>query len=450
MKYRVIGLIMLFAVGVFGLGGACDKLTEACGPCGVVANGDATISGNAELDGIFKAVGTLKLATGSIDADFKANVMAIGEAFGLTDLTADMDIAAMVTEVKGAISAELNASVQGDLKIKYAAPKCSANVDVSVQASAQCEAKLDANCSADVECTGPEASFECSGKCEGSCEGTCSVPTCEVAVSGPTLTCEGECKGACAVDVTAECSGKCEGDCSGDCSAYVDDGAGGYDCAGSCDATCTGKCEVQGQASCEGECRGSCKLTGPEAEASCEGELKCEGECQGSCSGGCEGEIKAPSCEGSAECSADASAKCEAQASAQASASLECTPPTLEIGFDFDADMDAQAQAAFIAKMDVFKAKMTAIVQGMFKLRALVDVNYAEEIGITPPTVAIGASVDAFIDALGAGEIEFTAVGLAPCAIGAFEETATILVDMPGEMMVTVNAQLDLVSVLDI
>jgi len=446
MKKLLTVLTVLAVLGLSGfmMAGACDNPGEAlCGECGTIENGDATISGMAQLDGIFKAVGTLKTSTGSINASFDSNVRAIAE--GVFDINVEgMSTADVVAAIEGAFDAWITANVDGGVKIVYVAPKCSANVNVAVTAQAQCEAKAD--CNVDVECEPGKMSFECSGKCEGSCEGTCEVPTCTVKVEPGQANCSGTCQGSCtvAVDGSAGCEGTCQGTCDGECSAY--DGQG--NCNGSCSGNCNGSCTAQAsaEASCEGECHGECKIEGPEAEASCEGKLGCSGSCEGSCSGGCEGEIKAPKCEGNAECSA--SADCEAQASAQASASLECTPPSLSIDFAFAAGVDAGAQADFKVKLEKFKVGMIAILQGMANLRALVDADAAAEIGIEPPLVAINASIQAFLSDLTSGNIELEAPGLLPCATQAFSDSATIIKNLPGEMKATIELQLRMAALL--
>ncbi len=456
MKNLLYVLILIGSAGIL-TGGACEDVTEiaegVCGPCGTVANGDATITGMAELDGIFKAVGTLKMSTGSINADFDARVRAMAEGVFGIDVSA-MATADVVAAIKTEFSAQITGQLEGDIALKYQPPKCEANVNVAVQASAQCEAKLDASCSAEVECDPGKLSFECSGKCEGSCSAECTIPSCTITVEPGQANCSGSCEGSCSatLDVAAKCEGKCEGSCSGECSAYVENTEGEMECSGSCSGECQGSCAVEGEAAaeCSGSCSGECKIEGPEAEASCTGELGCSGECSGECSGGCEGEVKAPKCEGKAECSADASAKCEAQASAQASASLECTPPSLELDFNLKAGVTAEAKAEFMAKIDKFKVEMVSIIQGMAKLRALVDADAAAELGIDPPTVTIKASVDGFVSALKAGDIEIEAAGLVLCAIPAFEETASILVNLPGEMQATIALQLEVVGMIGI
>jgi len=477
-------LFVVMVLAVVGFGGTCDSLTEACGPCGKVSTGDGTISGDAKLDGFFKAVGTLGNATASVQGDFRANLEGLGVLFGAcvdkkaegdtdtdTQLCADLSIGDLELAVKGAITAEIDASVDGGLTIEYQAPACSANVSVAVDAQAQCEAKAgcEGECdpgSVEVKCEGScsggctggcsgkmecSASVDASGKCGGTCSGSCEV-------EGPALTCEGKCTGGCSVDSTAECSGTCKGQCSGECSATATDGS----CAGQCTGTCTGKCEVNVDAKCDGECNGKCVATPPKgqcegsckgeckvevkAEADCQGEVKCDGSCSGSCSGGCEGKATPPSC----HASCDASVDCNAQASAQASASLECTPPSLAISYKLNAALEgnAQAKAEFMAKMEGFRVRMIAIVQGMFKLRALVDPAYATEIGIESPVATLTAQIKGFVTA------DFSSydvpAGLIPCLVPAFTEAGTILGSVATDTMATVKLQLDLFTVLNV
>jgi hypothetical protein len=74
MRYRVIGLVLMIVLGMFGFGGACDTIKNAsediCGPCGDITKGDTFISGDARIDGLFTAVGTLGKATADINASF--------------------------------------------------------------------------------------------------------------------------------------------------------------------------------------------------------------------------------------------------------------------------------------------------------------------------------------------------------------------------------------------
>ncbi len=470
-----LGLVFVAAMAVNFSG--CDELTEisegVCGPCGDVYAGDAFISGDARLDGIFKAVGSFGSATGKIQGSFRADLEALAEVFGVEG-AAELSIEDLVAEVKLAIEGEINANVSGSLSVVFVEPKCSASLDVAVEAQANCEAS--AGCEVDAECTAGEVSVSCSGQCTGGCsggcegemkcsasvtaEGTCGGTcegTCEV--KGPALECSGTCSGTCTVQAGAECTGTCDGECTGTCDGNNVEGVA---CSGECEGTCTAECHIQGSTSCEGTCNGTCEGTPPSgncegtckgeckatiaAEAECEGEVTCEGECTGECSGGCEGEVTPPSCAVDANCSAEAN--CEASASAQASASLECTPPSLEIAFQMNADLSAQAKAEFKAKMGELKVKMIGIIQGMFKMRALIDVEYAAELGIDPPLVQIWDEVEGLIEAdLDSFNIP---AGRLACVLPAFQDAGEIFASAATDLVVTFDAQLEIVGVLDI
>lgn len=436
MKYRVIGLVLVGVLAVFGFGGACDELKEACGPCGSVEAADGAISGDASLDAFFKAVGDLNKSVGKINAGFEGNVKALAEAFGVATVDADGNAIALdvlVDDVVLAIEGEFEANVQGSIKIDYAPPKCAVDVNASFSASAQCEAK--AGCDVDVECSGGEISFECSGTCEGKCEGECSVPVCTVAMDA-SLACSGECSGKCtAPSASVECSGECRGTCEGECSAY--DGAG--NCQGACDGQCDGECAVETTGgSCEAKCEGECKAQ-VAAEAECQGELGCKGECSGSCSGGCKGEVSAPKCSANAEC--EASAKCEAQANASASANVSCTPPSLKLSYVLNASLDANGKAEFEGKIKAFKDNMIGMLQGMANLKILVDADAAAEIGLeATPVETLGASVSGLIDAATNGDFEIKPA-LLGCTLDALDETGQIFADLPSKLTASVEGQ---------
>jgi len=429
---KVLGLVFVAAMAVNVSG--CDELMEACGPCGTIAHGDSTISGNAALDGIFKAVGTLKMSTGSINADFDARVKNLAAVF---DIDAEgMATADLIAEIKGEFNAQINANVQGGIKVDFVEPKCSADISVSASASAQCEAKAGCDVDVSASCDPGELSFVCEGQCSGGCSGTCSGE-CSVKVDGE---CSGTCSGAC--DFSASpgvCEGKCEGGCSGTCE--ITDSQG--NCQGECVGNCEGTCKLpEAGGSCTGECKGECKI---EAEAECSGE--CSGGCEGECSGGCEGKFDPPSCDASASASCEASAVCKAQAEAQASASLKCTPPSINISVEFNAGLDASAKAEVLAKLEGFKVEMIGIVKGMFELTGLIKGN--AELDIEPPVVTIGYAIEGFIETVAAGEFKI-AVGLLPCVVPAFQEAGKILVSLKGDMEGTISGQLELFALLNL
>jgi modification target Cys-rich repeat protein len=381
MKKSAIGLATLLiptVIGAFASAGCSEDnpLTSAgeelCGPCGVVAEGDVSISGSAKLDGFFAAVADLNKAQVTINGDFEANIDELIATFGV-EVAANAAIGAKVDALIAKIDAEVAANVKGALTVNYVPPQCQANVNIAVEAQAHCEVK--GGCEAMVD--PGNVSVTCEGTCSGSCEGTCTGGLkCEVSATGE---CSGKCEGSCQLEAAAACEGSCKGDCSGTCSAY--DGAG--KCAGKCDGMCTGTCELSAAAECSGKCSGSCVV---EAMAECEGEApKCEGSCEGKCEGSCKGTATPPS----ASASCDASADCQAQAKAQASANVSCTPPKFDVGFAFAAGVNADAQASFGAKLAVLETRSIAILQGFAKYEALISGKVNGEVVFKPSPLAL-------------------------------------------------------------
>jgi hypothetical protein len=419
-----------FILGSFGLtiGFAAASLQgcdadDICGPCGSLATGELTIAGNARLDGFFAAVAQIRDAQARIKADFDADILALGELYGLSSARVD---AAFVAEVTGAIKADIDANTRGGLTIRYQAPKCQASVSAGVEAQASCEAQ--AKC--DVEVNPGNVSVQCEGTCSGSCSGSCSGEL-SCAVKTPTLNCEGSCEGSCEIEGGASCEGTCHGQCMGTCSATNANG----ECAGQCDGTCRGTCEISGSAECQGTCHGTCYVD--QGSAQCSGEVECSGSCSAECSGSCEGSFEPPSA--SANC--EATAECQAQAKAQAEASLECTPPSLAIDFEMQANLDASARAEFIARIKELRVRAVAILQGTAKLKALVDGEIDGEVVFNPsPLANLTAEVQGLVSAGISGDIRIPA-GRVACVIPAFEEAGKALVAVGSEGAATIRAQ---------
>jgi hypothetical protein len=427
-------MLMGVMICLLGTTIACETIKDAsegmCGPCGDVNKGDNFISGDARLDGMFAAVGTFGQATAAIDVSFREDLLALAEVFEV-DVSADAALDVIAADVRAAIEAEISANVSGDLIIDYAPPACQAAVDVAVEAQANCEAS--AGCDVSAECEGGEVAVGCSGQCTGECSGGCQG-SCAVEVEGGG--CSGECQGSCSLEAGGTCEGICKGECGGVCELQTANGT----CEGKCDGECTGTCEMKVAAECSGECHGECKM--PQASGSCEG--KCEGSCDAQCSGGCEGEVTPPSC--SAEGSCEATADCQASAKAQASASLECTPPTLDIRFELDGGLDANAAAKFTAQMAELKVRMAGIVQGLFKLRALVDTEYAAELGIDPPVLAILGQFEVLLTA----DLDSFTIppGRLACVLPAFEASIDIFGTAAVDLVVLFEAQYEIVGAL--
>lgn len=473
IKQTLLVLVTVLTAS-FLTGGACDEAEKisdaACGECPTVAKGGVNFTGDARVDGLFKAIGSLKTSTGAIKGNFDLEIRSLADVFDV-DVTGKTTAEA-VALVKAKIEAEINANVEGGvaagLNVNFQKPKCSANASLAVEASADC--KVEAGCQAAANCKGPDVDIQCSGSCSGSCEGSCSGSlSCEATLTaegkcegecmgsceGPSVQCAGTCSGTCSVNVT----GKCDGACNGTCDGNTSDGA-------TCAGTCEGTCEVSGEAKCEGTCNGSCDVTpggcsatckgecrvAVDATASCEGEApKCEGKCEGTCSASCEGNVTPPSCDVDASC--EAAADCNASASAQANASLECTPPSLEISYKLSATgaaaADAKVAAEFKAKMEAFKDSMIAIGLGTYKLKALVTGD--AELGIQPPAAQITTQLTAVGNAIASGNLEIDIpVFRLTCATSALKEATTALNGIKSDVSATVQGQADMMAIIGI
>ena len=424
----LIALSLFGAVGVSGCDAAKNLSEDVCGPCGDIATGQLSISGMTQLDGMFTAVSQLQGATGSIKADFDANIAALGAVYGV----ADADIS--VDNVIAAVQADFDANLDGGIQVVYKPAECRASLSVSVEAQAQCE--VQAGC--DVEVDPGEVSVSCQGSCSGGCSGSCSGNL-SCAVKTPTVACEGECEGSCQLDVAASCSGTCNGTCSGNCSATNADGQ----CAGTCDGDCQGTCEMSARGSCGGTCHGTCYVE--QGSAQCTGEIECSGSCDAECSGSCEGTFEPPSA--SVDC--EASADCNAQASAQAQASLECTPPSLDIDYQWAAGVDATAQAEFIGRLGELKTRAVAILEGFTRLSVLINGEVDGEV-VFPcaddpatacsPVANVTTQISASAELAISGDLDIPSGRLA-CVAPAFEQAATFLASVPGEFAVTLEGQ---------
>ena len=402
----------------------CDS-SDVCGPCGSIATGQVSVSGNAQLDGFFAAVADLGKATTTIKGEFDANVRALASLYGMVDANAVVD-AAFVADLKAKIQADFQANVSGGLRIVYKPPECKADINVAVEAQASCEAQAEC----DVNANPGMVSVECSGTCEGSCSGTCmGEVSCKTPSAG--ISCSGECEGSCELSGAASCDGTCHGDCSGNCSAM--NAAG--ECHGSCDADCTGSCEFTARASCMGTCHGTCyAMADP---GGCEGDVGCSGSCMGQCSGDCKGEATPPSA--SADC--DASADCQAQAKAQASANVECTPPRFDWEFEFAAGVNAEAQAAFIARLSELRVRGAAIIAGFAKASALITGEFEGEVIFDhAPVAALTASIEGLISAGVKGDFDIPA-GRIACVIPALKDAGKILGSAATDFTATISLQ---------
>lgn len=438
----LIGAMIVVGCGEEGDDGGLGGLPggdDLCGPCGTIATGDVGISGDARLDGFFKALGTMQNATLTIQGDFDANIRALAALYPSVTLPEGQLNAAAVGQLTAAIQADVEANVQGELTVDYQPARCQANVNVAFEAQAKCEVK--AGCTADVE--PGELSVACEGQCSGGCSAGCAGDfSCEV--EAPSIECTGRCEGACAIEGAAECSGTCRGTCDGACSASDSEG----NCAGTCDGMCSGTCELSVAAECNGSCTGKCLVN--QGTAQCTGDVSCRGSCEGSCTGGCEGNFTPPS----AHVDCDAEADCQASAKAEANASLDCTPPQLKVDFAFADGVDAAAQAQFTARFSEVRERGAAIVQGLAKYRALVtgeaevvvDGQAQLEVLFDPsPAEALGDSVRGFANASAFARFDIAPARI-PCMVTAVAEAGPILTSLTTGTAASIQAQAAFVS----
>ena len=348
------------------------------------------------------------------------------EAGAEVDVDADF-VNGLVAEIR----ADLNASVSGGIRIDYVPASCSASLNVAVEAQASCEANADCGC--EVEVDPGQVSVSCEGTCRGGCSAECEGDiSCQAPEAG--FECAAMCEGACELTAAATCEGTCRGTCNGDCS--LTNAAG--ECEGECtNGTCEGTCEVSGGASCEGTCHGTCR--GSFDPGGCEGDVMCSGSCSGECSGECEGSFTPPSA--SADCECEASAECEAQASAQAEANIQCTPPSFDLVFEFDAGLDASGQAQFLARIGELRVRGVAILQGLARARALIDGEVNGEVVFDPaPFARIQGEFQGLVSAGLSGEFEI-APGRIDCVLPAIQEAVAIVADIGGEFTASLQAQ---------
>ncbi|EDM75206.1 hypothetical protein PPSIR1_41054 [Plesiocystis pacifica SIR-1] len=403
VPFLACGLISGLAITAPG----CDVAEDLAKQCGLVcpdngiAEGNASISGVVSIDAFFGAVIAVRDAAATVSGNVRGELEGIAaslEIEGYQELSFDE----LALAVQGGLQAKFEANLEGGLTISFEPPRCQANVDIAVQAAAECDVDVDPGM-IEVQCMGScEVSAEVAAQCEA--EGTL-----ECTGKAPDFSCSGTCSGSCQLDVAAGCSGTCSGTCSGECSACVGgecetDGMGNItNCAGSCSANCEGTCELEAGGECGGRCEGECTYMPAEggceagATAKCDVSAMADVECQG----GCEGDVQPP----------EVSAECQASVEAKAEASVECTPPSLSVEFQFAAGLDADAQAEFKIWLEGFKTRFAAMAAASAKLDG---VSVALE-GLLSASVDLIPNVIADLEAEGGLDLSAT-IGLS-CAL---------------------------------
>ena len=402
----VAGMAMTAVQGCDDGGGPLGDIAAQCGlVCAAegVADGNASISGVASVDAFFGAVVTFSQAAIDVSAGIDAELRAIAVSLGL-------DPASGAAEIKAAIQGKIKGAVSGGLKVTYAAPQCAVSAQATVEATAKCDVTVDPG-KVEVECKGScEADASVSASCDAEAEVKCVAQFAAIA-------CDGMCEGTCSADGGVACEGTCNGACAGECSVKNANG----DCAGRCEGMCEGTCELKAAAKCEGNCEGSCTYTPPDAKCEANAQVRCEAKADAkvACNGRCDGEVTPPK----------ASAECEASAKAEVNAKVECTPPAVEITWQWSAELEGnvKAQAEFKAWITGFKGRFAALLAATKRVKFVLDAGA----GLT---AAASGAVKGAIDVQVKGDLDLKAsVGLA-CALTELGNVPTVIADSAGRL----------------
>ena len=399
---------------------ACEQqnpIADACNlecPVEGILAGNASISGLTTVDSFFSAVVAFGKAALEVQAGVDAELRGIA-------VSLELDPGASAADIRGALEAKLAASVSGGLKVEYAPPRCTVAADVAIDAAAKCDAEVDPG-SAKIECKGTctvDASAEAS--CDASAKVICKG-------TAPELKCSGTCTGTCALEAGAECNGTCNGECTGECSVKGADGQ----CAGECMGECKGSCELKAGAECTGECQGSCEYEAPSGQCEAGAELRCQAsaDASASCDGSCDGEVVPPK----------AKAECEASVEAEAKLRAECTPPTLEVRWQWSAELegDVKAQAQFKAWVEGFRGRYAALLAATARSKLVLEAGA----GLGDAAVDLVANLPGELS--GSADLRAT-LGLA-CALPELEAVATVITDSSAALGGSVSAAAEITA----
>ncbi len=408
--------------------GVVGNLAEQCGltcPDEGIAEGNASISGVASVDAFFSAVIGVRDAAANLEANVRAELLGLAALLEV-DGAADLSTADLAAQVRANLEAKIQANVEGSLTVNYEPAKCEASVEVTAKAAAECDVMVDPG-SVEAKCEGScqiDASAQADCRAEGQlrCEGT-----------APSLQCTGSCTGTCRLDVAASCEGTCRGTCMGTCTAQ--DGNG--NCEGKCDGMCQGTCELEAGGSCEGSCEGTCVWDPGDVDCEAGATAKCEvsAEANVECKGSCEGNVEPP----------EVSAECKAAVEAKAKASVECTPPRLDVSFQFAAGLDAQAQAEFRAFLESFKTRYAALLAATAKIEVVLDAITNSETGLLVSAQgAVRGAIQTTLD----GDLDLKAsIGLG-CALDELENVGTALSSAQTSLEGSVSAVAEISAVI--
>jgi formylglycine-generating enzyme required for sulfatase activity len=406
-----------------------DSDTDTEVDCGSFADGDTDISGYLALDGFFGALAELQAHVDTLKSGFDSDLNELGAVWGLEGFP-DMEVQAKTAELKGAIMAEISATVDGEIAVDYRAPACSSAVGEAMQAMFDCEQQ--AGCAVYAECLEEDVQFTCEGRCRGECQGECQGYCVEGGFEG---SCPGECAGSCVTTSAAYCGGRCAGECTGTCIGE----SSGTTCDGICDGDCVGECELNRPFECGETCVGECY-----SQEACDGA--CDGSCNSYCVGDCLGDVTAG--EMCLEGICDAYDDCLPQSQCWARALVSCSDPALDIYYTFSISADESTRAAFDTKMAAFSERMLSVIRGSYELRDIIE--GFEDYGTTSGLVRFDDALQTLRSNFDSGDYDSFIGARGQCVEPAMEDSMIMLDEMLTGSITTLQAEMELIDILDL
>jgi hypothetical protein len=125
---------------------------------------------------------------------------------------------------------------------------------------------------------------------------------------------------------------------------------------------------------------------------------------------------------------------------------MVCTPPAIEIGFEFTGS--ANASGSFAAKLGALKANGAIMVESFTKYNALINGEVNGVVVFKPsPITAVSVSLSGLVEAGADGSlIADLPAGRLPCAIPALQESVSLLGDITSNATATIEAQAKFVA----
>ncbi len=379
MKYSAI-IVSVFALLLFAAV-SCEETLEVCAPCGLLSEGDVSITGDPRLDGTLEAVYLLD-KWGSLAAEsFDSNMALLAEQYGVEIPEDGRFSAGAVADVVAAINQGLFGISGVEIHVSMERPRCWIDSSVALERQVVCEEGSDLYVPPDCS-TGQQGS--CTGLCEGECIARVSgsnVNLCtgvcyrEAALAGDE--CLVGCIGSCEHDGGVECPGRCFGQCDTTCAGYTSLGR----CNGECEGLCVGVCDSRTPFDCEGECEGLCRVPVSE-EGACDGI--CMGDCaQGKCAGAsrCRGHFRPRGCDSSIN-ARQAVLDCQEMTRLLGWANLRCEPAGVRSGIEMSPLATELDRGVIISRASRLESILAAILDDYGKLSLLVEgVDVAQMIG---------------------------------------------------------------------